>query len=68
MFLIEEDYYEKKVVEVSTDYKIMIVDDEEGIINSMRVMLTRSGYFCVGVSNPLEAIEIVKRKFRYDHT
>ena len=30
----------KKVVEVSTDYKIMIVDDEEGIINSMRVMLT----------------------------
>lgn len=53
----------KKVVEVSTDYKIMIVDDEEGIINSMRVMLTRSGYFCVGVSNPLEAIEIVKESF-----
>ena len=52
----------KKVVEVSTDYKIMIVDDEEGIINSMRVMLTRSGYFCVGVSNPLEAIEIVKKE------
>ncbi|HPT91424.1 MAG TPA: DUF3369 domain-containing protein [Acetivibrio sp.] len=52
----------KKIVEVSTDYKIMIVDDEEGIINSMRVMLTRSGYYCVGVSNPLEAIEILKKE------
>ncbi|OPZ89324.1 MAG: Cyclic di-GMP phosphodiesterase response regulator RpfG [Firmicutes bacterium ADurb.Bin419] len=46
----------KKMAEVSTDYKILIVDDEEGIINSMKVMLTRSGYYCVGISNPVEAI------------
>jgi len=44
----------KRIIEVSTDYKILIVDDEEGIINSMKVMLTRSGYFCMGISNPLE--------------
>ncbi|MFZ5989792.1 MAG: HD domain-containing phosphohydrolase [Bacillota bacterium] len=50
----------KKVSEVCTDYKLLIVDDEEGIINSMRVMLTRSGYYCVGISNPLEAIERLK--------
>ncbi|WP_010250176.1 HD domain-containing phosphohydrolase [Acetivibrio cellulolyticus] len=47
----------KKITEVSTDYKILIVDDEEGIINSLKVMLTRSGYFCVGISNPIEAIK-----------
>ena len=28
----------------------------------MRVMLTRSGYYCVGASNPLEAIEILKKE------
>ena len=37
----------KRVVEVSMEYKILVVDDEEGIINSMKVMLTRSGYFCM---------------------
>ncbi len=47
----------KKMAEVTTDYKILIVDDEEGIINSMKVMLTRSGYYCVGISNPVEAIQ-----------
>ncbi|ODM25431.1 phosphodiesterase [Clostridium sp. Bc-iso-3] len=52
----------KRLIEVSTDYKILIVDDEEGIINSMKVMLTRSGYFCMGISNPLEAIETLKKE------
>lgn len=50
----------KKMAEVSTDYKILIVDDEEGIINSMKVMLTRSGYYCVGISDPIEAINRLK--------
>lgn len=50
----------KKMAEVSTNYKILIVDDEEGIINSLKVMLTRSGYYCVGISNPVEAIERLK--------
>jgi len=50
----------KKMVEVSTEYKILIVDDEEGIINSMKVMLTRSGYYSVGISDPVEAIERLK--------
>lgn len=46
----------KNMAEVSTEYKILIVDDEEGIINSMKVMLTRSGYFSIGISDPIEAI------------
>ncbi|NLL05050.1 MAG: DUF3369 domain-containing protein [Clostridiaceae bacterium] len=47
----------KNMTEVSTEYKILIVDDEEGIINSLKVMLTRSGYFSVGISDPIEAIK-----------
>ena len=41
------------------DYKIIAVDDEMGIIDSLSVYLSRSGYQLVGVTNPLEAIERV---------
>ncbi len=40
-----------------TDYRILIVDDDEGIIRSIQVLLKRSGYYYTGVTDPLEAIE-----------
>ena len=43
-------------------YKIIAVDDESGIIDSLSVFLKRSGYQLVGVTNPLEAIERVKNE------
>ncbi len=43
-------------------YKIIAVDDEEGIIDSLTVFLERSGYKLVGVSDPVKAIEIVKKE------
>lgn len=42
------------------DYKIIAVDDEGGIIDSLAVFLKRSGYTLIGCTNPLEAIERVK--------
>jgi putative nucleotidyltransferase with HDIG domain len=42
------------------NYKILILDDEEGIIKSIGVLLKRSGYYHVGVTNPVEAIERVR--------
>ncbi|MDQ2085801.1 DUF3369 domain-containing protein [Herbivorax sp. ANBcel31] len=50
----------KKLSQISKDYKILILDDEEGIINSIKVMLNRNGYYCKGITNPLEAIEVMK--------
>ena len=41
-------------------YKIIAVDDESGILESLNVFLAREGYSCVGVTNPVEAIEKVK--------
>lgn len=41
-------------------YKIMILDDEQGIIDSMFVLLNRSGYQVTGKTNPLEAIDTIK--------
>ncbi len=52
-------------IELSREYKIMIVDDEEGIIDSITAMLNRNGYWCVGFTNPLEAIEEMERE-HYD--
>ena len=43
-------------------YKIIAVDDEEGIIDSLTVFLERSGYKLVGVSDPVKAIEMVKKE------
>ncbi len=43
-------------------YKIIAVDDEEGIVDSLSVFLKRSGYDLVGVTDPLEAIERVKNE------
>ena len=43
-------------------YKIIAVDDEEGIVDSLSVFLRRSGYDLVGVTDPLEAIELVRNE------
>lgn len=44
----------------NNQYKIIAVDDEEGIVDSLSIFLKRSGYSFTGVTNPLEAIEKVK--------
>lgn len=43
-------------------YKIIAVDDEVGIIDSLSVFLERSGYQLVGVTDPVQAIERVKNE------
>ena len=46
----------------NNNYKIIAVDDEEGIIDSLSIFLNRSGYQFTGVTNPQEAIERVKNE------
>ena len=46
----------------SAKYKIIGVDDESGILDSLGVYLTKAGYIFVGISNPVEAIERIKRR------
>ena len=43
-------------------YKIIAVDDEEGIVDSLSIFLKRSGYNFVGITDPMEAIERVKNE------
>ena len=43
-------------------YKIIAVDDEEGIVDSLSIFLKRSGYTFTGVTDPMEAIERVKKE------
>lgn len=44
----------------SNGYKIIAVDDEMGIVDSLSIFLKRSGYDFTGVTDPLEAINRVK--------
>lgn len=50
------------VTQESTGYKIIVVDDEIGIVDSLSIFLKKSGYDFTGVTDPLEAIELVKKE------
>lgn len=50
---------------VTEEYKIMIIDDEEGILESIEALLTRNGYWCRGFTNPLEGLEEISKE-HYD--
>jgi putative nucleotidyltransferase with HDIG domain len=46
--------------QVSQDYKIAVLDDEKGIIDTISVILMRSGYACKGFTDPVEAVEAIR--------
>ena len=46
----------------SNGYKIIVVDDEQGIVDSLSIFLKRSGYDFTGLTNPLEAIKGVRNE------
>ena len=55
----------QKVVNENNNYRIIAVDDEEGIVDSLSIFLKRSGYDFTGVTDPMEAIEKVRTE-HYD--
>ena len=55
----------QKVVNENINYRIIAVDDEEGIVDSLSIFLKRSGYDFTGVTDPMEAIEKVRTE-HYD--
>lgn len=48
-----------------SSYKIIVLDDETGIIDSLSVVLKRNGYDVYGVTSPDLAVEMI-RKGKYD--
>ena len=46
----------------NSSYKILAVDDEIGIIDSLSIFLKRSGYSFTGITDPMEAIERIKHE------
>lgn len=49
-----------QVTSKSADFKIIAVDDEQGILDSLSIFMKRSGYDFVGLTDPIEAINRVK--------
>lgn len=47
---------------VTSPYRIMAVDDDVGILDSLKVVLRKSGYELVVYTNPLDAIERLKKE------
>lgn len=46
----------------NNQYKIIAVDDEQGIVDSLSIFLKRTGYQFTGVTNPMDAVEMVKNE------
>ncbi|MDP2891537.1 MAG: DUF3369 domain-containing protein [Bacillota bacterium] len=45
---------------VFEDYTILVVDDDQGIIDSLKVVFKHSGYRIEGVTNPIAAVEEIR--------
>ncbi|MDR0886300.1 MAG: HD domain-containing protein [Clostridiales Family XIII bacterium] len=50
----------RKVQAEYSKYRILVLDDEIGVIDSLKVVLKRSGYIVDGETNPLKAVELLK--------
>jgi len=48
--------------ETKEKYRIIAVDDEDGVIESLSVFLKRTDYEFIGITDPVEAIEAVKKE------
>ena len=46
----------------SSGYKIIAIDDEKGVLDSLSVLFSRTGYEFVGFCDPLEGIEKIKNE------
>ncbi len=46
----------------NSQYKIIAVDDDPGVIDTLSVFLRRSGYNLTGLTNPVEAVEKIKNE------
>ena len=54
----------KQQVAISNDYKLMIVDDDASLIDSISSFLTRNGYNVLGVTDPTGGLDrLHKEKF-----
>ncbi|WP_010248152.1 HD domain-containing phosphohydrolase [Acetivibrio cellulolyticus] len=55
----------KNNVKIQSEYKIIVVDDDNGILDSLSVIIKRLGYEYIGINNPLDAIESIRNE-HYD--
>ena len=47
---------------INSTYKILAVDDDQGIIDSLSIFLKRSGYSFTGITDPVEAVERIRNE------
>lgn len=52
----------KRLFDINPDYKILLVDDEVGIIDSIGTVLKRNGYMYKGTTDPYNAVEMVRNE------
>lgn len=59
-FIRRESHEKRHSFWGNAKYKIIAVDDESGILDTLGVFLEKEGYTFTGITDPIEAIERVK--------
>ena len=52
----------KRRIDAASEYRIIVVDDETGIIDTLSVVLKRRGYSVMGFVDPIRAIDTIKNE------
>ena len=60
--MLKEQQSTENMQNNNSEYKILAVDDENGIIDSLSIFLKRSGYTFAGETDPVKAIERIKNE------
>lgn len=50
----------RKTKEFNEPYRILVVDDDNGIIDTLKVLFRHSGYFIDGITDPVKAVEKIR--------
>ena len=59
---ISKESTDENTYNANSSYKILAVDDEIGIVDSLSIFLKRSGYSFTGETDPTKAIERLKNE------
>ncbi|HAN10631.1 MAG TPA: hypothetical protein DCP90_08490 [Clostridiales bacterium] len=63
---VGEENYDIAQYKANSRYKVLVVDDEQGVLDSLKVMLERSGFKYKGFNDPSNALEELENDASYN--
>ncbi|HBY20866.1 MAG TPA: hypothetical protein DEG71_07640, partial [Clostridiales bacterium] len=62
----EKEMYDIEQFKLDSKYKILLVDDDKGVLDILEMILKKSGFQCTGFDNAEKALEELKNNDTYN--